>query len=69
MWNDPIVDEVRKVREEHAAKFNFDIDAIIKDLQSKQNKSTKLIITYKNGEYVNSDSLSHRLNDVVSSSL
>ena len=27
-WKDPIVEEVRKVREEHAAKFNYDLVAI-----------------------------------------
>jgi hypothetical protein len=24
MWIDPIVEEIRKIRQEHAAKFNFD---------------------------------------------
>ena len=35
---DPIVEEVRKARSEHAAKFNNDIDAIISDVQSRQKK-------------------------------
>jgi hypothetical protein len=30
---DPIVEEVRRVREKHAAKFNYDIDAIYADLK------------------------------------
>jgi hypothetical protein len=29
----PIVEEVRKVREEHAARFNYDVDAIFEDLK------------------------------------
>lgn len=28
MWTDPIVEEVRKVREAHAARFNYDLRAI-----------------------------------------
>ena len=33
---DKIVEEVRKAREEYAAKFNFDLDAICADLRRKQ---------------------------------
>ena len=33
---DTIVEEVRKAREEYAAKFNFDLDAICADLRRKQ---------------------------------
>lgn len=28
---DPIVEEVRRIRDEHAAQFNYDIDAIVAD--------------------------------------
>ncbi|MBI4909139.1 MAG: hypothetical protein HY820_36300 [Acidobacteria bacterium] len=28
---DPIVEEVRRIREEHAAQFNYDLDAIFAD--------------------------------------
>jgi hypothetical protein len=35
---DPIVEEVRRVREEHAARFNNNIDDIIKDIQARQTK-------------------------------
>ena len=37
--NDPIVAEVRKYRDEHARKFNYDLDAICADLMSRQQKS------------------------------
>ena len=33
---DPIVAEVRKVRDAHAAKFNYDLHAICADLRKKQ---------------------------------
>ena len=39
MWTDPIVAEIRKVREAHAAKFNYDLEAIYRDLKSKERTS------------------------------
>jgi intein/homing endonuclease len=38
MLRDPIVEEVRKARNEHAAKFNNNIDEIVKDIQGRQKK-------------------------------
>lgn len=37
--NDPIVDEVRRVRDEHAARFDYDLWAIFRDIKEKQNRS------------------------------
>ena len=36
MKSDPIVDEVRKVREAHAARFNYDLSAICADLKKNE---------------------------------
>lgn len=36
MKSDPIVDEVRKVREAHAATFHYDLSAICADLKKKE---------------------------------
>lgn len=33
---DPIVAEIHKYREEHARKFNYDLDAICEDLRAMQ---------------------------------
>jgi hypothetical protein len=33
MWNDVIVEEVRKHREAYAAKFDFDLQAMYEDLK------------------------------------
>jgi hypothetical protein len=44
LMKDPIVEEVRKARNEHAAKFNNNIDDIVKDVQTRQNKyGTRLV--------------------------
>ena len=45
MWNDPIVDEVRKVRDEHAKKFNYDLQAIVADLKKQQKASRRKFVT------------------------
>lgn len=39
MIDDPIVEEVRRVRENHAAKWNYDIAAIARDLKRKGDAS------------------------------
>jgi len=36
MKPDPIVEEVRKARQTHAAKFNYDKKAIFADLKQKE---------------------------------
>lgn len=36
MWEDPIVAEVREIREKLAAKFGFDVKAIFADLRKRQ---------------------------------
>jgi len=34
--NDPIVDEVRRVRDAHAARFNYDLHAIFLDVKKRE---------------------------------
>jgi len=36
MWDDPIVAEVRRVREELSAEFDFDPKAIFEDIRKRQ---------------------------------
>lgn len=45
MWRDPIVTEVRRNREEYAARFNYDIKAICRDLRERQKKSTRKVVS------------------------
>lgn len=46
MWDDPIVAEVRKVREAHAAQFNYDLEAIYRDLKAKEQSSGRRFVRY-----------------------
>ena len=44
--NDPIVDEVRRVRAEHAARFNYDLWAIYRDIQEQQKRSGLTFVSF-----------------------
>ncbi len=44
MYNDPIVNEVRKTRERLAEKHNFDVRAIFEDLRMRQAKLGKRFV-------------------------
>jgi predicted Holliday junction resolvase-like endonuclease len=47
MIRDPIVDEVRAIREELAAKFNFDIRKIVEDAQRRQATSQSRVVSFQ----------------------
>ena len=46
MIEDPIVAEVRKARDEYAKRFNYDLDAICRDLQNKQLQSGRKLVSF-----------------------
>jgi hypothetical protein len=45
MWQDPIVEETRKMRDQYASQFNYDMDAIYQDIQRRQVKSNKKLVS------------------------
>jgi hypothetical protein len=45
MWKDEIVEEVRKARDEYAAKFNYDLDAIYKDIKEQEKQSQHKVVS------------------------
>ncbi|MBL7992175.1 MAG: hypothetical protein JNN25_12135 [Candidatus Kapabacteria bacterium] len=44
MWQDPIVEEVRLEHEKYAASLNFDLNAIVADLQEQQIRSGRIVV-------------------------
>lgn len=44
-WKDEIVEEVRKAREEYAAKFDYNLDFILQDLKEQEKKSNHNIVS------------------------
>jgi hypothetical protein len=45
MGVDEIVEETRKARDEYAAKFNYDISAIVADVKEKEKHSERPVVT------------------------
>lgn len=46
MWKDEIVEEVHRVREEYAAKFHHDIDAMYEDIKRREAESGREFVSF-----------------------
>jgi hypothetical protein len=44
--SDPIVDEVRRIRDAHAAKFNYDPKAIFRDIKELERRSGRKFVSF-----------------------
>ena len=42
---DPIIEEIRKVREAHAASFDYDVKRIVLDFQEQEKQSNRKIVS------------------------
>ncbi len=49
MWKDPIVEEVRSIREKQAESHSFDIHRIIADARAKQGTSGHPLASFSKG--------------------
>ena len=47
LFHDPIVEEVRAIREQLAAQFNYDIRNIVEDAQKRQATSKSRIVSFQ----------------------
>ena len=43
---DPIIAEVRAIRDQHSARFGYDVKAIFRDIQAKQEASGRQYVSY-----------------------
>ncbi len=50
MREDPIVEEVRKFRDERAAKFGYDLRAIAEDARKRQQQSGRQVVSFAHPE-------------------
>ncbi len=39
MWKDPVVEEVRAIRDAYAKQFNYNLEAIYRDLKEQEARS------------------------------
>jgi len=44
MENDPILEEIHRVREEYAARFNYDLKAIYRDLKTREEQGEFVVV-------------------------
>lgn len=44
MHPDPIVEEIRRIRQQHAAKYGNDLDRIVEALREKERLSTRPVL-------------------------
>ncbi len=44
--NDPIVEEVRRIRDEYAKRFDYDLKAIVADLRHKEQAHRDQLVSY-----------------------
>lgn len=49
-FEDPIVADVRRIRETLSAKFDFDVSAIFADLRARQSNAGHRLITIKRND-------------------
>jgi hypothetical protein len=47
MPTDPIVDEIRQIRDSLAAKFDFDVAAIAEDARKRQKSAKRKVVSLK----------------------
>lgn len=45
MWRDEILEEIYRIREEHAKAFNYDLKAICDDLRKRQAATGRKVIS------------------------
>ena len=45
MWQDPIVEEIHKIREALAAQFHYDVQALGKFFQAQQAEECREVVT------------------------
>jgi hypothetical protein len=45
MWDDPIIDEVRRIKAEIAAEFNYDLDALFEHLKRQERESGRTYVS------------------------
>ena len=44
MWKDPVVEEIRAVRDEYARQFNYNIEAICRDLREQEARGDREVV-------------------------
>ncbi len=49
MWKDPIIDQIHQIREEWAAKFNYDTKALLENIEQQKQQD---YLTDEDGNFI-----------------
>jgi hypothetical protein len=47
---DPIIEEIHKIRQAHAVKFNYNIDAIVRDAVKRDRAERRKVYSRRHGK-------------------
>lgn len=61
MFQDPIVEEVRRARNDYARSMDYDLDAICRDLQQKQRESGRAVVSFPPKHVLENAQASHQV--------
>ncbi|MBX3435991.1 MAG: hypothetical protein KF861_00650 [Planctomycetaceae bacterium] len=53
--NDPLIDTIHRFREQHAARFNFSMSAICRDLRERQSRSGHEVVSREPKQLVDAE--------------
>lgn len=56
MKTDPIIDELHRIRDEHAKKFKYDVHAICEDIRRKEQQSGRTFVSFDQSDERETDS-------------
>ena len=45
MWSDEIVEETRQARDQYAARFNYDLEGIYRDLKKQEEQNPEKFVS------------------------
>jgi hypothetical protein len=66
MWNDPIVEETRQLRDEYAALFNYDLRALYLDLKKKEEQHREKVVSLESADRLKTASTEEEPEQVLS---
>lgn len=46
MYEDPIVEETRRLRDEYASRFGYDLEAMFRDLQERERVGGREVVAF-----------------------
>lgn len=59
MWQDPIIAEVRRIREAYVKRFNYDLQALYSALKEQEERSPRLKVSFPPKRVISPQTMTH----------